>query len=144
MWERRGSGVIGTGRWWEGQTALDRRRRFALVETELSGNTFFREGVKVFLGDKKNGSAYAGLGEVGDCGESWSRGDIGEGDSCEGFLLKMKDDDFAKSFGMRERGWGSGMRTHSSSKRTPLASMVMAVDVMMGDVGGSIGTGMMG
>ena len=53
----------------------------------------------------------------------------------------MKDDGLAKSFGMRERGWGSGMRTHSSSKRTPLASTVMAVDVI-GDVGGSIAEGM--
>lgn len=86
-------------------------------------------------------SAYAGLGEVGDCGASWSRGDSGEGGSCEGFLLKMKDDDLAKSLGMRERGWGFGMRTHSSSKRTPLASTVMAVDVM-GGVWGSIGMGM--
>ena len=34
-----------------------------------------------------------------------SRGDIGEEGSCESFLLKMKDDSFAKSFGMRERGW---------------------------------------
>jgi len=89
---------------------LDGRRRFALVETELSGKTFFSgtrrgsvKGVKVFLGDK-NGSAYAGLGEVGDSDASWSRGDIGDGGSCEGFLLKMKDEGFAKSFGMRERG----------------------------------------
>lgn len=34
----------------------------------------------------------------------------------------MKDDGLARSFGIRERGWGSGMRMHSSSKRTPLDS----------------------
>jgi len=55
----------------------------------------------------------------------------------------MKDDDLAKSLGMRERGWGSGMRIHSSSKRTPLASTVIAVDVM-GGVWDSIAMGMTG
>jgi hypothetical protein len=37
---------------------------------------------------------------------------------------------------MRERRWGSGMRTHSSSKRTPLASTDRAA--VMGVGGGSI------
>ena len=50
--------------------------------------------------------------------------------------LKMNDDGLARSFGMRERGWGSGMRTHSSSKRTPLASTVTAA--VMDEEEGSI------
>jgi hypothetical protein len=59
--------------------------------------------------------------------------------SCGGLRLKMKDDGLARSFGMRERGWGSGMRTHSSSKRTPLPdSTDRAASAVMGDVGGSI------
>jgi hypothetical protein len=55
-----------------------------------------------------------------------------------GFLLKMKDDGLAKSFGMRERGCGLGMRMHSSSNRTPLDSTARVVAAMIGDVGGSI------
>jgi hypothetical protein len=41
----------------------------------------------------------------------------------------MNADGFASSLVMRERGWGPGMRTHSSSKRTPRAS-TLSVTVM--------------
>jgi hypothetical protein len=51
----------------------------------------------------------------------------------------MKADGLASSLVMRERGWGPGMSTHSSSKRTPRAStfslsatvMVSGVDIAL-------------
>ena len=58
--------------------------------------------------------------------------------------MKMKDDGLAKSFGMRERGCGFGIRMHSSSNRTPLDSTDSSVAAAMGDVGGSIVIGMTG
>ncbi len=81
------------------------RRRFALVETEFSGKSSRRNvsgcETENSLYADENG-AYADLGEVGDWGASWSRGEWG---SCgESFRLKMKEDGLASSLGMRERG----------------------------------------
>ena len=73
---------------------------------------------KVYERCERSNGAYADLGEIGDCGASWSPGACG---SCDGLRLKMNEEGRASSLGMRERGWGPGMRTHSSSKRTPRA-----------------------
>ena len=65
--------------------------------------------------------AYADLGEIGVWGASCSPAP-GEWGSCDCLRLNMNEDGLASSLGMRERGWGPGMRMHSSSKRTPRAS----------------------
>ena len=46
-------------------------------------------------------------------GERQSRGDVEMRGSCDALRLKMKEDGLASSLGMRERGWGPGMRRSS-------------------------------